>query len=65
MYDYMTNDHDHDRGNFTNILLVPFSYKCFSNLFSTYSFGFVIFCQNNIGAKADGKMLVKLIAGKA
>jgi len=37
--------------------------KCFEQLFFSYSFGFVIFCQKNIGAKTACKMLVKLTTG--
>jgi hypothetical protein len=37
-----------------------FSTKVFFGAFLCIEFGFAIFCQNNIGAKAAGKMLVKL-----
>jgi len=39
--------------NFINVLHAAFLRKCCVQLFSTYSFGFVIFGQKNIGAKTD------------
>jgi hypothetical protein len=37
--------------------------KVFFEAFLNLQFGFVTFCQNNIGAKADLLMLVKLTTG--
>ena len=46
--------------NFTNILRADFSYKSFCAAFMCLQFGFVIFWQNDFGAKAAHKMLLKL-----
>ncbi len=40
-----------------------FVQKCLAKLFLYLQFGFVIFWQKNIGAKAASKMLVKLTTG--
>jgi len=37
-----------------------FVHTCFAQLFSTYNFGFVTFCQKNIGTKTVRKILMKL-----
>jgi hypothetical protein len=44
--------------NFTNILSATFSNKVFGADFLLLQFGFVIFWQKNISAKASRKMLV-------
>jgi hypothetical protein len=49
--------------NFTNILRAAFSYKSFLHSFMCLQFGFVIFWQKYLGAKAAHKMLVKLTPG--
>ncbi len=49
--------------NFTNILLASFCTKMFCVAFLKLQFGFVIFWQKNIGAKAALKILVKLTPG--
>jgi len=46
--------------NFTNILRASFCTKVFCAAFMGLQFGFVIFWQNDFGAKAAHKMLVKL-----
>ena len=45
---------------FTNILQAAFSYESVFAAFLYLQFGFVIFWQKNIGAKAACKMLMKL-----
>ncbi len=50
--------------NFTSIIrAASFAFKCFAQLFSTYSLAFVVFCQKSIGATPPHKMLVKLTTG--
>jgi len=46
--------------NFTNILKAIFCTKVFCSAFLYLQFGFVIFWQRNIGAKAACEVLVKL-----
>ena len=46
--------------NFTNILQAAFLYKNVFAAFMCLQLGFVTFCRKEIGAKAAGKMLVKL-----
>ncbi len=46
--------------NLTNILQAVFGYKSILSNFSLILFGFLNFWRKNIGAKATGKMLVKL-----
>ncbi len=46
--------------NFTNILRAAFLCDSVLARFLYLQFGFLIFCQKNIGAKAAHKMLVKL-----
>jgi len=48
--------------NFTNILWAAFSNESVLKLFYFLHFGFVIFCQKKMGAKAAHKLLVKLIS---
>jgi len=49
--------------NFINILCKHFSHKSVFTAFLYSWFGFVIYCQKNIGAKAARKMLMKSTAG--
>jgi len=47
----------------SQIFYTSFVRKCFSKLFSSYSLALYLFWQNNMGAKAARKMLVKLTKG--